>query len=63
MQAKPRDGVKQPSLIDLDAINEMIEFEDFLLSIVAPLPKKATSVDQLTLYNICVQKEMVDKET
>ena len=63
MQAKPRDGVKQPSLIDLDAINEMIEFEDFLLSIVAPLPKKSTSVEQLTFYDICRQTEMVDKET
>ena len=47
----------------MDAINEMIEFEDFLLSIMPPLPKKSTSVDKLIFYDICKKKEMVDEET
>ena len=60
MQAKPREGVKYPSLIDLDAVNEMLEFEDFLLNIrvAVPDPKKS-NYTEARFGDVCRREEMV----
>ena len=61
MQAKPREGIKYPSLIDLDAVKEMLEFEDFILDISAPVPDPSKSnTTEARFGNICKLKEMVE---
>ena len=38
MEAKPRSDNQRPTLIDLDVIKEMIEFENFLMNLSLPVP-------------------------
>ena len=60
MQAKPREGIKYPSLIDLDAVNEMLEFEDFIVDISAPVPDpNKSNYTEARFGDICKLEEMV----
>ena len=38
MEAKPRSDSERPTLIDLDVMKEMIEFENFILNLSLPVP-------------------------
>ena len=38
MEAKPRSDNERPTLIDLDVMKEMIEFENFILNLSLSVP-------------------------
>ena len=61
MEAKPRSDNERPTLIDLDVMKEMIEFENFLLNLSLPVPDMTlTNQTEISFYDVCIKEEMVD---
>ena len=64
MQAKPQPDNKRPSLITVDSVREMIEFESFILNLTMPVPDPSlTDHSELKVSQVCENREMVDENT